>query len=48
MTYIKLMSTFVPWISAYPYTETDHYPVETHQRYRHEYNIRRVTHQLQS
>ena len=34
-------------MSKYPYPETEHYPNdEAHQRYRIEYNTRRVTHQL--
>ena len=34
-------------MSAYPYPVTEHYPNdEAHQRYRLEYNTRRVTHQL--
>ncbi len=34
-------------MSAYPYPDTEHYPDdEAHQRYRLEYNTRRVTHQL--
>ena len=34
-------------MSAYPYPKTEHYPDdEAHQRYRLEYNTRRVTHQL--
>ena len=34
-------------MSAYPYPDTEHYPdSETHRRYRHEYNTRRVEHQL--
>ena len=34
-------------MSAYPYPKTEHYPNdEAHQRYRIEYNTRRVTHQL--
>ncbi len=34
-------------MSAYPYPKTEHYPDdEAHQRYRIEYNTRRVTHQL--
>lgn len=36
-------------MSAYPYPDTEHYPDdEAHQRYRLEYNTRRVTHQLPS
>ena len=34
-------------MSAYPYTEDEHYPDdEAHQKYQLEYNTRRVTHQL--
>ena len=34
-------------MSTYPYPKTEHYPdEETHQRYRLEYNTRRVTHRL--
>ena len=34
-------------MSKYPYPETEHYPNdEAHQRYRIEYNTRRVTHEL--
>ena len=36
-------------MSKYPYPKTEHYPDdEAHQRYRLEYNTRRVTHQLPS